>query len=285
MNTTITPSDRKKALIITTFIYTFLLLLLFFIRFWPPSNTTEALLTGGGGGGLTVNFGDSDLGSGKNYTSETLDIQTESKSNKSMADNSPEDILSQNSEDDTYAITKAEKPKKKVIITENPTKNKENKPKVDKNTNDVLSNLLNGNKGGDGNDNQAGNKGKSNGSLNNSGYGSGGSGDGTGNGNGSGNGSGSGSGGGVGYSLGNRKALSKPSPKYICDETGRVVVEVVVDRSGNTISVVTGIKGTTNTAKCLLEQAKIAAMNTKWQASTDAPEKQIGKIIYSFSLN
>ena len=53
----------------------------------------------------------------------------------------------------------------------------------------------------------------------------------------------------------------------------------------NTISVVPGVKGTTNTAKCLLDQARIAAMNTKWQTSEDAPERQVGKIVYSFSLN
>ncbi|WP_395056056.1 hypothetical protein [Flavobacterium sp.] len=53
----------------------------------------------------------------------------------------------------------------------------------------------------------------------------------------------------------------------------------------NTISVVLGVKGTTNTAKCLLDQARIAAMNTKWQTSEDAPERQVGKIVYSFSLN
>jgi len=26
-------------------------------------------------------------------------------------------------------------------------------------------------------------------------------------------------------------------------------------------------------------------MNTKWQADSSAPEKQVGKIIYTFSLN
>ena len=45
------------------------------------------------------------------------------------------------------------------------------------------------------------------------------------------------------------------------------------------------MQGTTNTAKCLLDQARIAAINTKWQADSNAPEKQVGKIIYTFSLN
>jgi hypothetical protein len=41
-----------------------------------------------------------------------------------------------------------------------------------------------------------------------------------------------------------------------------VVVEVTVDQNGKTISATAGIKGTTNTASCLLDQARIAAMNT-----------------------
>jgi hypothetical protein len=45
-----------------------------------------------------------------------------------------------------------------------------------------------------------------------------------------------------------------------------------------------GVRGTTNSAKCLLEQAKIAAMNTKWQADGTAAETQVGKIIYNFKL-
>jgi hypothetical protein len=63
-----------------------------------------------------------------------------------------------------------------------------------------------------------------------------------------------------------------------------VVVEISVSSSGNVIGVVTGVKGTTNTAKCLLDQAKIAALNTKFDAKSDAPEKQVGKIIYNFKL-
>ena len=69
------------------------------------------------------------------------------------------------------------------------------------------------------------------------------------------------------------------------NETGVVVVEVSVDKNGNTISATAGIKGTTITAKCLRDQAKQAAMRTKWQASSDAPDRQVGKIIYNFGLN
>ena len=66
MSSTIS-SDQKKSIAITVLLYGTLLLILFFIRFWPPANLEELVGPGGGGGGVTVNFGDSDLGSGANY--------------------------------------------------------------------------------------------------------------------------------------------------------------------------------------------------------------------------
>ncbi|MEN2400194.1 energy transducer TonB [Flavobacterium sp. MC2016-06] len=294
-------SNKKKSLLISTAIYAVILALLFFIRFWPPYNpeNNSALAEGGGGGGVTVNFGDSDLGSGANYKSEVLNVKNNVKQAPAKATPEEAIITQENTATDAtdVVIPTKEKPKKPVPVEKPITKPVPEKPKVSNSTNDALSSILKGsNKGGDGDDKVAGNKGRANGSLGSSGYsGTGGSGGGTGGGNGTGNGigtgsgygagSGGGSGGGSGYSLGTRKALSKPAPKYNCNEEGKVVVEVTVDQNGKTISATPGIKGTTNTARCLLDQAKIAAMNTKWDADNDAPVKQIGKIIYNFSLN
>ncbi len=292
-----TSSDQKKSIVVATLFYAILLSILFFIRFWPPSNLEELIGAGGGGGGVTVNFGDSDLGSGANYKSEVLDVKNQAKQTPTKA--APEEsILSQeNSTEESVVIPQKVKPLKPTPVLKEEPKPAVIKPKVSNNTNDALSSIIKGsNKGGDGDDKTAGNKGKANGSLSsNRYYGTGGSGGGTGGGNGTGNGigtgsgygggSGGGSGGGTGYSLGNRKAISKPAPKYTCNEAGKVVVEVSVDRNGRTISAIAGIKGSTNTAKCLLDQAQIAAMNTRWDASSDAPEKQVGKIVYNFNLN
>ena len=300
MSSTIS-SDQKKSLVFTILLYATMLLILFFIRFWPPANIDQ-LAGGGGGGGVTVNFGDSDLGSGANYKSEVVEVKNQTKQipTKSIPE---EAILSQeNSTEESVVIPIKEKTKKPTVVIKPETKPVVVKPKVSSNTNDALSSILKGsNKGGDGDDKAAGNKGKANGSLSSNGYyGTGGSSGGTGGGNGtgtgvgtgsgygsgSGGGSGSGSGGGIGYSLGNRKALSPPKPNSDCsDETGTVVVEITVDKNGNTISAVPGIRGTTITAKCLKDQAKLAAMNTKWTASSNGPEKQVGKIIYNFNLN
>ena len=301
MSSTIS-SDQKKSLLYTTAIYAVIILLLFFIRFWPPYNPENNVALadgGGGGGGVTVNFGDSDLGSGANYKSEVLEVKNNVKQAPAKATPEEEAIISQENTttDNDVVIPTKEKPKKPVPVEKPITKPVPEKPKVSNSTNDALSSILKGsNKGGDGDDKVAGNKGKSNGSLNSNGYyGSGGSGGGTGGGNGTGHGigtgsgygagSGGGSGGGSGYSLNGRKALSKPAPKYTCNEEGTVVVEVTVDQTGKTISATAGIKGTTNKASCLLEQARIAALNTRWSADENATPKQVGKIIYNFNLN
>jgi hypothetical protein len=64
-----------------------------------------------------------------------------------------------------------------------------------------------------------------------------------------------------------------------------VAVQISVDKSGNVIAAIPGVRGTTNAAKCLLDEAKNAAMRTKWEADSNAQEKQVGMIVYVFSLN
>ncbi len=289
---------RKQSFAITALLFALLLLLLFYLKF-----STEILIPdlegGGGGGDIAVNFGNSDVGSGKNY--ESIEEVAKSAPRKKAPEKvQQEEIVTNQSDNDVPVVTAIKKPKiaPKVEPKIEPKKPVEvAKPKPSKSTTDALSNILNSNaKDGDGDDDVAGNKGKSSGDKNATGYnGGGGSGTGSGGGNGSGQGIGTGSGYGGGngggrgsgngnYQLGDRKNLNKPQPNYICDEQGIVVVQISVDRSGHVTTANAGIKGTTNSAKCLLDQAKIAAMDTKWQPDSDAPEKQVGKIIYSFRL-
>ncbi len=288
-------TDRQKSIVLAILLYALLLLLLLLFRFWPPANLK--LMGGGGGGGIEMNFGDSDFGMGENYKSEVLNVKDQAKVTPTVT--SPDDdVISDDNSDDNNAVI----PKKDIKKTPTPVVPKDvkpvpEKPKVSKNANDALASIL-GNKGGDGNDNRSGNKGSANGNLNSSGYYGNGSGNGTGGGNGTGNGtgngsgngpgsgSGSGGGNGAGYSLGNRKNLNKPAPNNPCgNESGRVAVQIVVDRNGNVVSATPGAQGTTNSDGCLAAQAKKAAMETKWSPDSNAPEKQVGKIIYVFTLN
>jgi hypothetical protein len=288
MSSTIS-SDQKKSIAISILLYGTLLLILFFIRFWPPANLEELVGPGGGGGGVTVNFGDSDFGSGANYKSEVLNVKNQAKQTPTKS--TPEEaILSQeNSTEESVVIPQKVKPLKPTPVLKEEPKPVVIKPRVSNNTNDALSSIMKGsNKGGDGDDKTAGNKGKANGSLSSNGYyGTGGSGGGTGGGSGGGSGgeSGGGSGNRPGYYLNGRKAINPPPPEYKCgNEYGLVFVRIFVDKNGNPINAIAGVKGTTNTNSCLLAEAKKAALKTKWEPSPNGAEKQEGTIGYNFSI-
>ena len=171
------------------------------------------------------------------------------------------------------AKRKAEAERQRKIQEENERKERERKEQEAKRKN--LDALMGGFSdsngkadGGEGDDNQPGDKGKETGDPNASGYyGIG----------------GYGSGG--NYRLGNRKALTRPVPEYDCNEEGKVVVTISVDQTGKVISAQQGAKGTTNSASCLLSRAKEAALRTKFNADSKAPPKQVGLIIYNFSLS
>ncbi len=87
------------------------------------------------------------------------------------------------------------------------------------------------------------------------------------------------------YNLAGRKVLSKPIQKPDCQEEGKVVVSIKVNKDGNVIEASPGVRGTTSSASCLLKAAKEAALKTKWNPDGNAPDKQKGTIIYKFSLS
>ena len=64
------------------------------------------------------------------------------------------------------------------------------------------------------------------------------------------------------YNLSGRKALARPIVKPNCNEEGTVVVRIEVNKIGNVVKALPGVKGTTNTAPCLLAPAKEAALKT-----------------------
>lgn len=290
-------TDSKKSLIITIYSFTSIFLLLFFLRFWPPYGKSELLIAqGGGGGGVEMNFGNTDQGKGDDYLDKTLEVNMKEIASEPV-ESTPDDVLTQ----DNVGAEVPTPPKVKIKPKDKkPTETKPvETPKAPvKKTNSALSKMLNGkNKGGDGNSSTSGNQGSANGNTNSNGYyGSGGSGGGTGGGNGTGNGtgtgagSGSGSGGGNGsgngkgtnYTLSGRRVAYIPQIDNDCNQAGRVTIEVTVDKSGKTISAVNG-KGSTADA-CLIALARKYALQTKWQPSESAADKQVGNITYNFSF-
>lgn len=86
------------------------------------------------------------------------------------------------------------------------------------------------------------------------------------------------------FSIVGRKAISRPSPQNTCNEEGVVVVKVTVNREGEVIDALAGIKGTTTQSECLLKISKEAALKTKWESSEEANAEQFGSIKYNFKL-
>ena len=89
---------------------------------------------------------------------------------------------------------------------------------------------------------------------------------------------------GFGFGLAGRSLATKGSVTPDCNEEGRVVVAITVDRSGKVIAADPGVKGSTNNAPCLLAPAKATAFMYQWAPDAQAPENQIGFVVINFKL-
>src|SRR5690606_35611383 len=101
-------NEEKKSMAITTAVVGVLLMILIFIRFADSVSIEE--LAGGGGGGVEINFGDSDLGMGPDFSSEVLNVTDANK--KTAAVREPEveeDILAQENTSDVRDFTVVKK--------------------------------------------------------------------------------------------------------------------------------------------------------------------------------
>ena len=87
------------------------------------------------------------------------------------------------------------------------------------------------------------------------------------------------------YNLAGRTVLFPSKKQPDCQEEGVVVVRITVAKNGKVMSAMPGVKGSNNTAPCLLKPAKEAALSTIWNPDGAAPEIQTGTIIYKFSLS
>lgn len=280
---------KRKSATITTIIMILLLfiILVFGLKYMDPPIES----------GIAVNFGTSNVGSGNiqpttpiktvvapKEIEEQVDV-AEPEQVSPEEDSPSEELLTQDSEESIKikeqeiadkilkdAEIAAEKEKIEADAKAKADAEKLQKEQDDKKKKlDAIFGGLEKNegaeKGGEGDDKVGGDKGKETGDLNSKGYlgngGSGGTGD---------------------YQLGSRKPLNKPKPAYTCEEEGLVVVEVEVNREGKVVKATAGTKGSTNTASCLLTQAKAAALKTQWESDSKAGVKQIGFIKYRFSL-
>jgi outer membrane biosynthesis protein TonB len=222
--------------------------------------------------GIAVNFGTSDVGQGEVQPTEPIKTAPTPSVSEPVT-SSEENTITQDNESPVLVTPKNNTKPKTTTPKEKPKTNTE-VPKIpSKSTSTALDALINGepkdgkDNGGHGNDGLPGDKGDPNGSIYaNSFYGSG-----------------SGSGG-NGYGLGGRR-LSSPGQKVeqCGNESGRVVVQITVNKSGNVIKT-QYTKGTTNTTPCVLEAAYKTAKAYKWQADSNAPDTQIGFVVVNFNV-
>jgi membrane protein involved in colicin uptake len=301
----IKTKHEKNAARLTSLITLIILLLLFFVTSPPYMDPPEEY-------GVAVNFGNSSTGSGEvqpnmpiksenNNSPEPYKEATKSESLKEIepeetkqetATPKSEDILTQETEE-ALAIKKSKAINDAIVKAESEAKSKakakadadkiakakakaaEKKRKEEADKKAKLDAMMGGlnksegeSNGGEGNDDKPGDKGQLNGDPYAKAY--------------FGN-PGSGSGG-VGYGLNGRGKPSKKVFKQDCNEAGLVVVRIEVDRTGKVVKAVPGVKGTKNTAKCLLDPAKRIALSHKWKADSKAPVRQIGFITVNFKL-
>lgn len=85
----------------------------------------------------------------------------------------------------------------------------------------------------------------------------------------------------ISYTLDGRKAISLPVPAYKCQGGGDVSVQITVNRKGYVVAAQV-IESVSSSDECIVRSAIAAAKRSRFRASTTAPEKQVGEIVYRF---
>ncbi|MCZ2140653.1 MAG: hypothetical protein LC096_04600 [Bacteroidia bacterium] len=252
--------------------------------------------TGGGGEGLTMAFGEPDAGGLSEVPVESPTIQEQNQ--EPLPEPQQEAPVITDETDEEPIVTTPVKPEvkqekkevkkpveKTVVKTE--TKPVEKPREVDQRS--VFKKKTGGNSDGYGDGEAPGNKGSEDGipggDPNGNGYGdggSGGSGGGIGGGNGTGIGTGTGSG--ISFDLKGRSIAKRPNIEDQSKETGKVVVSIVVDRTGKVTKAMPNQRGTTTLSAVLLEKAKQAALETRFTPNPGGPEEQFGTITITFKF-
>lgn len=289
---------KKKSFTLTTLLLSALLLVLFYIGLTYMDPPIES--------GISVNFGTTDFGMGKEQPREKIKSQpakteevieeevVEEKqvapakeiAKEEIAEKPTEKILTQENEESIKikqqqeaqrkADEAAKRAKAEAERIEKEKRDAEEKARQEKEAKkqklDAIMGGLNKSdgtaKGGEGDDNKPGDKGQPDGDpYATSYYGRAGSGNGSG-----------------GYGLNGRSLVGKGKVQQDCNEEGRVVVRIEVNRNGSVVSATPGVRGTTNNDPCLLEPAKKTAFLHKWNVDENAPNQQVGFVVVNFKL-
>ncbi|MDB5025488.1 MAG: energy transducer TonB [Mucilaginibacter sp.] len=263
-------NNYPKAFAATGVIMAVLIALCYFIVFKNPPKAED------GTGGILVNYGTTDEGMGADLTSVEEPSKAERPNHtkptkvtpapptpqKTQVEQSDKKVVTQNIEDAPVVDANSKKASK-TAATQPVTK----PAKQAVNQNALYKGKTNGGTGeGDGTTSTPGNQGKPDGSTLADNY----------------NGTGSGNG---GLRMPNRSFVNKPSVTDENRHTGKVVVDIRVDKNGNVVYASAGAAGTTITDPSLLQRCEDAVKNSKLNSSENAPDNQVGKVVFVFKVN
>lgn len=266
-------SIKNRSLIFSSVFHVILLIILMYTFLTTPNPPM------GGGEGLLVNIGYIDMGSGEVQPfSEDITIQPV-KEMSTPESQSQNDVVTQELEETEKIKIEENKTAIKKDKEPDPIKDQAEKQEVQKviNTKALYKGKAN-NSTSQGNDIKAdGDKGSSIGDPNSLAYGK--SGDGNNQ-----KGEGGSEGSGVSYNLSGRKLKKTPGIIDKSQESGKVVVDIKVDKYGNVVRATAGARGSTTTSTILYKKAEQAALKAKFDANPEAPEEQRGIMTFVFIL-
>jgi outer membrane biosynthesis protein TonB len=263
-------NNYPKAFLATGIIMAVLMALCYFIVFKNPPPQEM------GTGGILVNYGTTDEGMGTDITSVEEPSKAERPNHtkptkvtpapptpqKTQVEQSDKKVVTQNTEDAPVVDANSKKVSK-AVATQPVTKPA--KPTVNQNA--LYKGKSNGGTGeGDGTTNTPGNQGKPDGSTLANNY----------------NGTGSGNG---GLRMAQRSFVNKPSVTDANRRSGKIVVDIRVDKNGNVVYARAGAAGTTITDFDLLQKCEDAVKNSKLNAPENAPDTQSGTVVFVFKVN
>jgi len=263
----------RRGLIGTIAVHVILLTIFVFFGFRTPLPLPEEA-------GILINFGDSDFGSGPTepmFNEEPVPQPPEEFIEETVEETTEESpIMTQDTEEAPSISAKKEvekKEEKKKDPVERKPQPRQTEPKVEEKPKIDPRAMYSGRKsnttysGSQGNTSGSGNQGSTTGDVDATNYGLGG-----------------GSGNRPGFYLEGRNALSLPTPNIDTQKEGKVVVQIKVDRQGNVVDAIPGVKGSTTLDSYLLSVAKKAALSSKFDSKSDAAFYQSGTITYIFRL-
>jgi colicin import membrane protein len=266
-------SSKEKGVLGSIFIHAIIIAILFLFGFRTPLPLPAEQ-------GILINFGTSNDGFGASEPRPATPVEQQVTQTSKPADEEPP--LTQDFEEapSVAAPKPVKKPDPTPVKKPDPkptevTKPQDEQPKpVEEKPREANPNALfpgkkpGGSNTGEGETGNPGNQGNPDGSTESNSY----------------VGGPTGGGDGISFSLGGRSRLLLPPPEYPKQKSGKVVVEVTVDRNGNVTKATGGVKGSTTTDIDLVKAAERAALLAKFNVKSDAAAEQIGTITYVFRL-